>query len=285
VIVCQTMAEAEQAVESMLGAHAFGAAGDTILVEEFMEGEELSLFALTDGTRAIALVPAQDHKRLLEGDRGPNTGGMGAYAPVSVAGGLIDTVSDSPLVDDAMESVVLPTLAAMRAEGRPFTGLLYAGLMLTTDGPRVIEFNARFGDPETEAVLPIMDASPSLLDMMHLVSSGEPLPGDAVVRPRGCAVTTIVASHGYPESPRTGDVISLPSDREGVIVFHAGTKRRDDGMLVTAGGRVFAVTGMASSIAEAQRRSLEMASSIDFSGKQLRTDIGWRELARHAGAA
>ena len=285
VIVCQTIDEAEQAIESMLSSHSFGAAGDTILIEEFMEGEELSLFAISDGTRAVPLVPAQDHKRLLEGDRGPNTGGMGAYAPVSVAGGMIETVASSPLVSDAMERVVLPTLAAMRKEGREFAGLLYAGLMLTTEGPKVVEFNARFGDPETEAVLPIMDASPSLLEMMLRVSRGEALPGDAIVRPSACAVTTIVASGGYPEAPRTGDEITLPAIPDDVVLFHAGTKRQADGSLVTAGGRVFAVTGIAPTIAEAQRRSLETAAAIEFAGKQLRTDIGWRELARHAGAA
>ena len=285
VIVCQTMHEAEEAIDAMLRGHAFGAAGDTVLVEEFMAGEELSLFVITDGERCVPLVPAQDHKRLLEGDRGPNTGGMGAYAPVSLAGGLVDDVADSALVGDVLERIVHPTLAALRREDRPFTGLLYAGLMLTSQGPKVVEFNCRFGDPETEAVLPAMELTPSLLELVHLVARGDRLPPDASARASRCAVTTVLAAEGYPERPRSGDPIELPSAPDDVLVFHAGTKRSADGQLVTSGGRVLAVTGLGDSIGDAQRRSLDYAASVAFRGKQLRTDIGWRELARHAGAA
>jgi len=286
VIVCLTMDDAERAVDDMLQGHVFGAAGDTVLVEEFMSGEEISLFAVTDGERAIPLVAAQDHKRLLDGDRGPNTGGMGAYAPVSIAGGLLDDVRSSALVTDVLERILHPTLDAMRTRGRPFTGLLYAGLMLTEDGPKVVEFNCRFGDPETQAVLPVLDAKPTLLELFTIVANGERLPTDAVVRPREYAVTTVLASERYPDTPQLGDRIELPSRvPDDTLIFHAGTRLTDAGELVTSGGRVLAVTSLASSIGDAQRRSLEVATQVRFKGKQLRSDIGWRELTRHAGAA
>ena len=166
VIICATVDEANDAAAAMLEQGAFGDAGDTVLVEEFMEGEELSLFVLTDGERVIALPPAQDHKRLLEGDNGPNTGGMGAYSPVSL-------VERSPtLIDDVLDRVARPTLDAMRARGTPFEGLLYIGLMLTADGPKVVEFNCRFGDPETQAVLPALSSDVSLSDLMHTIARG-----------------------------------------------------------------------------------------------------------------
>jgi len=285
VIICLTTEDAERAVDDMLQDHVFGAAGDTVLVEEFMSGEEISLFAITDGERAIPLVAAQDHKRLLDGDRGPNTGGMGAYAPVSLAGGLVDDVRSSPLVADVLERILHPTLAAMHDRGRPFTGLLYAGLMVTDTGPKVVEFNCRFGDPETQAVLPVLDIKPSLIELFTLVASGEKLTSDVVVRPRGYAVTTVLASEGYPDTPRLGDRIELPDVPDDILLFHAGTRLTERGELVTSGGRVLAVTALASSVADAQRRSLELATHVQFRGKQLRSDIGWRELTRHAGAA
>jgi len=279
VIVCMTMDEARAAVASMLVQDAFGEAGRTVLIEEFMEGEELSLFALTDGERAVALIPAQDHKRLLDGDRGPNTGGMGAYAPVS-----FDERAPG-LVQEVMERIIGPTLRGLRDLGAPFTGLLYAGLMLTADGPKVVEFNCRFGDPETEAVLPVMRCDPPLLDLIARVARGERLPEHVDVADLCYAVTTVLAAAGYPEQPRTGDRISLPAAPAGVLAFHAGTKRSTDGSLITAGGRVLAVTGMGTSLEEAQRRSIDFAAHIAFEGKQFRTDIGWRELTRRAGAA
>ena len=193
VIIAHSMEEAERAIYAMLQDRAFGDAGEEILVEEFMEGEELSLFALTDGTNAIPMLAAQDHKRLLDGDLGPNTGGMGAYAPVSSA-------SDA-VIGRAMDTIVEPTLTALRNEGRAFTGLLYAGLMLTDVGPRVVEFNCRFGDPETEAILPLMESS--LLDPVMAIARGEPITPGASIRWSGrSAVTTVLASHVYPESAR-----------------------------------------------------------------------------------
>jgi phosphoribosylamine--glycine ligase len=280
VLVCRDMEEARIAVKAMLTEGAFGDAGSTVLVEEFMEGEELSVFVVTDGTRAIPLVSAQDHKRLLDGDRGPNTGGMGAYAPVSIG-----TTAGRPLMPEILGGIIDPVLGALDDAGCPFTGLLYAGLMLTRSGPKVIEFNCRFGDPETQAVLPVLNARPSLLDLMRAVAFGETLPSEASVTATSAAVATVVAAPGYPDSSRLGDVIHLPAPVDGVHIFHAGTKRRDDGALVTSGGRVLAVTAVAKDVATAARRSRTVAEQVEFSGKQFRRDIGWRELARGARAS
>lgn len=275
VIVCPTVAEAKSAAESMLEQNAFGDAGATILVEEFMEGEELSVFVLTDGTRTVVLPAAQDHKRLLDDDRGPNTGGMGAYAPVSIA-------EQSPhLIDEVLRRVVRPTLETMRERDMPFHGLLYVGLMLTEDGPKVVEFNCRFGDPETEAVLPALtsNGNMSVSELIRLVAVGERLPSVDLAASRA-AVTTVVAAYGYPDKVRSGDAITMPAPSEDVIVFHAGTKRDADGQLVTSGGRVFAVTGLGASLEEARRRSQDAAAAVQFAGKQFRSDIAWREVAR-----
>ncbi|HEX8849840.1 MAG TPA: phosphoribosylamine--glycine ligase [Gemmatimonadaceae bacterium] len=276
VVVAPTIAEADDAVEMMLLEGAFGAAGAELLVEEFMEGEELSLFAITDGTRFMPMLPAQDHKRLEEGDRGPNTGGMGAYAPVSIG--------TRGIIDQACSRIIEPTLAAMREHGRPFTGLLYAGLMLTSEGPKVVEFNCRFGDPETEAILPLMRSS--LLDLVQAVAHGESLAGAPSIEwATGHAVTTVVAAPGYPDRPVTGGVLVIPAAAPDVHVFHAGTKRDGNGALVAAGGRVLAVTAIAPTLEAAQRRSAAVAASVQLEGKQLRRDIGWRELRRGARAS
>lgn len=276
VVIARSSEEAERAVYMMLQDRAFGDAGDEILVEEYMEGEELSLFVLTDGTAILPMLAAQDHKRLLDGDIGPNTGGMGACAPVSLA--------TDALIDSAIDTVIEPTLAAMRNQGTPFTGLLYAGLMLTDAGPRVVEFNCRFGDPETETILPLMDSS--LLDPVLAIARGESLSGIPPIRwSSAYAVTTVLAAHGYPDSPRKGDAIRLPAPPYGVFVFHAGTARdRDSHELVTSGGRVFAITGTGATLAEAAARSSEYAERVTFDGRQFRRDIGWRELERDAGA-
>jgi phosphoribosylamine--glycine ligase len=274
VIVARDLEEARIAAKAMMGEGIFGAAGSTVLVEEFMDGEELSLFVLTDGERAIPLVPAQDHKRLLDGDQGPNTGGMGAYAPVSIS-----TTAGQPLMPEVMGRIIVPTLAAMADDGLPFTGLLYAGLMLTHSGPKVVEFNCRFGDPETQAVLPILDASPSLFDLMRAIGFGEALPTNTTIAAQGAAVTTVVAAPGYPESPQTGSPIELPPPADDILIFHAGTSL-DGNTLKSAGGRVLTVTAIASDVARAARRSREAAEQVRFEGRQFRTDIGWRELAR-----
>jgi phosphoribosylamine---glycine ligase len=279
VIICQTAKEALHAATSMLSENLFGDAGNTILIEEFMEGEELSMFFVTDGEFSYALPPAQDHKRLLDGDRGPNTGGMGAYSPVALA------PLHSDLFEAVFASVVRPTLEAMRARGTPFTGLLYAGLMLTDDGPRVVEFNCRFGDPETQVVLPALQSGVPMSEYLAKVARGESLQADAVLTWQGAALTTVLAASGYPEKPRTGDRIDIPSLPDDVVVFHAGTKRDAAGYLVTAGGRVLAVTGLGDSVEQARDKSQELAAAIQFEGKQYRTDIGWRELARRAEVA
>jgi phosphoribosylamine---glycine ligase len=274
VIVCETIAQADAAIDSMLTDDSFGAAGREVLVEEFMEGEELSLFAITDGTTVLPMLAAQDHKRLLEGDRGPNTGGMGAYAPVSLG--------SAELVADAVDRVFVPTLDALRAAGAPFSGLLYAGLMLTPQGPKVVEFNARFGDPETEAILPLLESS--LLEPLLAVASGRGLTGQHLRWSSSHAVTTVVAAAGYPGKPRQGDAVTLPPVEENVHVFHAGTALDATAQLVTAGGRVFAVTAVAPTLEAARAESARVAGAIELEGKQLRRDIGWREQERGAGA-
>jgi phosphoribosylamine--glycine ligase len=277
VIICQSVDDAIAAATSMLEGGAFGAAGATVLVEEFMEGEELSVFLITDGERVVPLPPAQDHKRLLDGDQGPNTGGMGAYCPVSVV------ERSAGLVDDIVEHVALPTLHAMQARGTPFTGLLYAGLMLTADGPKVVEFNCRFGDPETQAVLPALSDESAIGELMFTVARGDRLPTNVNLAAAKSAVTTVLAAAGYPERPRGGDRVEIPTAPDDVLVFHAGTKRATDGSLVTSGGRVLAVTGLGDSIDVAQQRSQSFAAAVTFADKQFRTDIAWRELTR-AGA-
>jgi phosphoribosylamine--glycine ligase len=278
VVIARTLGEADDAIDAMLIEHSFGDAGSEILVEEFMEGEEISLFVITDGTRAVPMLPAQDHKRLLAGDTGPNTGGMGSYAPVSLA--------TPALIDETMDRIVRPTLRAMCDAGSPFSGLLYAGLMVAPDraSPRVVEFNCRFGDPETEALLPLM--AEALLPRLLGVALGDKLDETPLRWTGRHAVTIVVAAAGYPESPRLGDSIVMPASTDpDVHVFHAGTSRTSDGRLVTAGGRVFAVTAVADTLASAQRTSVRAAAAIEFEGSQYRADIAWRELERHAGAA
>jgi phosphoribosylamine--glycine ligase len=276
VIVAGSMAEADAAIDMMLRDGAFGAAGEELLVEEFMQGEELSLFALTDGRGFLPMLPAQDHKRLLDGDAGPNTGGMGAYAPVSAG--------STEIVSKACSEIIGPTLDALREGGRPFTGLLYAGLMLTPDGPKVVEFNCRFGDPETEAILPLMESS--LLDLVALIAHGDSIERAAPITwsPQHAA-TTVVAASGYPEAPVAGTIITLPPLPPGVHVFHAGTKVGAGNSLIAAGGRVLAVTAVAGTLREAAALSRRYAESVELEGKQLRTDIGWRELERGARAS
>jgi len=275
VIVAQSTAEAERAIDAMLNDRVFGAAGREILIEEFMDGEEISFFAITDGQQALPLLAAQDHKRLHEGDFGPNTGGMGAYAPTSRA--------KPELVARVMSEIIRPTLAAMRDVGSPFTGVLYAGLMITDDGPRVVEFNSRFGDPETQALMPLMDSS--LLELVAAVAGGGSLSRARVPdwKPLS-SVTTVVAAAGYPREARTGDTIQLPPPEESVEVFHAGTALNPwTNELVTAGGRVLAVTAVAPNLIEAAELSRSHAERVTLKGKQLRRDIGWREVMRGAG--
>ena len=271
-VVCMDEDQADATLVSMMSDHRFGEAGREVVVEEFMEGEELSVFALCDGENAVFMLPSQDHKRIGEGDTGPNTGGMGAYAPVSIARG--------DLLREVRDRVVLPTLGAMAERGCPFRGLLYAGLMVTDGRPRVVEFNCRFGDPETQVVLPLLDAP--LLPLLEEIARGGSVAGETLPFRRGAAVTTVLASGGYPGPYEKGKAITIPREVEedaDVVVFHAGT--RDDGAAVrTSGGRVLAVTGLGSDLAEAAHRSRVAADRVEFEGKVWRRDIGWREAAR-----
>ena len=269
-VVCATRPDASRTVRAMLEADQFGPAGRTVVIEAFLEGEEISVLALTDG-RDVELLPvAQDHKRLLEGDRGPNTGGMGAYSPVALA--------TPALLERVKREVLFPTLEQMRRQRTPFSGVLYAGLMIDRAGnPSVVEFNCRLGDPEAQVVLPLVSAG--LTDALWRVARGEtPSRLDTSHR---AAVTTVLAARGYPDSPEKGAEISIPDSLdEGVTVFHAGTARGTDGSLRTAGGRVLTVTATGASFTEAQRKSREAAEAIRFEGKIFRRDIGWREAAR-----
>jgi phosphoribosylamine---glycine ligase len=269
-IICATRQEGAHAVRSMLELGEFGDAGRTVVVEAFLEGEEISVLAITDGRELELLPVSQDHKRLLPGDRGPNTGGMGAYSPVSLA---------SPaLLDRVKRDVLLPTLEAMRRLGSPFTGVLYAGLMIDPTGvPLVVEFNCRLGDPEAQVVLPLIAGG--LTDCLWRVAKGErPSRMDSI---RAAAVTTVLASRGYPEQAEKGAAITLPQSLpEGAMIFHAGTSRSGDGVLRVDGGRVLTVTAVGTSFREAQQLSRETAEAIEFDGKLFRDDIGWREAAR-----
>ena len=278
-VVCQTRIEAANVVRAMLDG-SLGDAGREVLVEEFLEGEELSVLALTDGERIVMLPPAQDHKRLGEGDTGPNTGGMGAYCPVGIA--------TEPLLARVRAEVFEPALREVAAQGSPYEGVLYAGLMILPDGmPSVLEFNARFGDPETQALLPAL--LPGFTE--HLIAIAQrrwnPLPTQQVLMTERAAVTTVLAARGYPDNPEKGVAIRLPDSEElgdDVIVFHAGTSRDNEGRLRTAGGRVLSVTGLGTTVTRAATASRAAAERIAFEGKTWRRDVAWREIQR-AGTA
>ena len=269
-IVCATRAEARDAVTAMLGDGKFGEAGKVVVIEEFMPGEELSLLAITNGTGIELLPAAQDHTRLGEGDTGPNTGGMGAYAPVALA--------TPALLERARREVLEPTLRQLARDGAPYNGVLYAGLMVGADGGlRVVEFNCRLGDPETQVVLPLVEGG--LLECLHRVARGE-APSPLQVG-TGAAVTTVLAARGYPDDPQKGAAIDIPAALPpGVTVFHAGTSRGPDGVLRANGGRVLNVTAVAPTFAEAQAASRAGAAAVRYEGKVFRGDIGWREAAR-----
>jgi phosphoribosylamine--glycine ligase len=232
-----------------------------VVIEEYLAGPEVSLFVVTDGEAAVPLLPAQDFKRIGDGDAGPNTGGMGAYAPLGW--------TPPGLVDEVMAAVVHPTLAQMRRRGTPFAGLLYVGLAITRDGPKVIEFNARFGDPETQVVLALLETP--LGGLLHAAATGA-LAAHPPLRWRpGAAVTVVLAAANYPGTPRTGDVIT-GAGRPGVI--HAGTARGADGALVSAGGRVLCATAVGADLAAARTAAYEIAAGVSMDGVQFRTDIG-----------
>ncbi len=272
-VVCPTRQEAREALREMLGERKFGEAGRVVVIEAFMPGEELSVLAMTDGREVELLPAAQDHKRLGEGDTGPNTGGMGAYSPVALG--------TPALLERVKNEVLYPTLAEMERRGARYNGVLYAGLMIGPDGvPRVVEFNCRLGDPETQVVLPLVEEG--VLECFDRVARGE-APSRLRVS-RACAVTTVLAARGYPDAPEKGAEITLPDALpRGVTVFHAGTVRDAAGVLRVNGGRVLNVTAVARHFAEAQGMSRTAAESIQYAGRVFRGDIGWRE-ARRQGA-
>jgi phosphoribosylamine--glycine ligase len=279
VVVTADRAEAEAAIDAALVHGRFGDAGATLVIEEFLDGPERSLFAVCDGDDAVLLAPAQDHKRALDGDEGPNTGGMGAFCPV--AGFMLG----EPHVDALRETVILPILRELARRGTPFRGLLYAGLVDTTSGPKVLEYNVRFGDPETQVVLPRLTSS--LVDLLWASATGSAATQDGVASVpvtfgEDAAVTVVLASAGYPETSRSGDVIDGTEDAaalDGVEVVHAGTAIDGEGRLVTAGGRVLAVTAIGPDLAAARERAYAGVGRIRFAGAHHRTDIGRRDTS------
>jgi phosphoribosylamine--glycine ligase len=264
VTIATTREEAEAAIDAI---------GDApLVIEEFLHGEEASLFALVDGEEAVPLASAQDHKRVGEGDTGPNTGGMGAYAPAPVL--------TPDLQRRAMDEIVLPTARAMAVAGKPFSGVLYAGLMLTAEGPKLIEYNVRFGDPECEAIMPLIEGD--FAELLHAVAAGRLGEVDPPRLSDKHSMTVIVAASGYPGTPARGGLIRELDAAEqvpGVTVFHAGTASSDAG-LIAKGGRVLAVTAVADTFANARARAYRAVDQIDFADGFHRRDIGWRELER-----
>ena len=274
VIVAMTLAEAEAAVRDMLSGNAFGDAGARVVIEEFLEGEEASFISMVDGRTALPMATSQDHKRVGDGDTGPNTGGMGAYSPAPVV---------TPEVHArVMREVVEPTVAGMIADGVPFTGFLYAGLMIGANGaPRVIEFNVRFGDPETQPVM--LRLQSDLLDLVEAAIDGKLHEAQAQWNPRP-SLGVVMAAKPYPETPATGDVIAgLGQVPASVKVFHAGTALDAQGNVVSAGGRVLCVAALGDSVADAQRQAYAGVDAISWANEFHRNDIGWRAIARERG--
>ena len=268
VLVTEYLAEARRDVLEKLSGAAFGRAGTTVVIEEGLDGEECSLTVLFDGSRAVALAPAQDFKRVGDADAGPNTGGMGAYAPMEAM--------TSELVEDVMAHIVAPTADELHRRSIDFRGILYAGVMLTSQGPKLLEYNVRFGDPETEVIAPLYGAR--LFELLRGVGEGRletPALGTSQY-----AVTVVLAAHGYPQHPRKGDMIyglgrdgQLAEPVAGVTVYHAGTELDERGRFLTAGGRVLAITGIGDSVRGARERAYEGASLVTFEGRVMRNDI------------
>jgi phosphoribosylamine--glycine ligase len=272
VVIAQTRAEAEGAIDAMMLDRQFGDAGAELVVEEFLVGEELSFFALCDGTHAIPLASAQDHKQVGDGDTGPNTGGMGAYSPAPVA--TADTERR------IMDEIILPTVNGMMAEGRAFKGVLFAGIMVTKDGPKLIEFNVRFGDPECEVLM--LRLKSDLVPALMAARDGA-LRNFDLRWFNDAALCVVMAANGYPGKPMTGSVIGgldAAARLANVAVFHAGTKLNDAGAVVAVGGRVLAVTATGKDVAAAQAQAYQAVDAIDWPGGFCRRDIGWRAIAR-----
>jgi phosphoribosylamine--glycine ligase len=269
VIIAETQAEAEAAIEDMFGG-GFGDAGASVVIEEFMTGEEVSFFAISDGTNVIPFGSAQDHKRVGEGDTGPNTGGMGAYSPARVL--------TPELEARVMKEIIEPTVAHMAQKEMPYQGVLFAGLMLTETGPKLIEYNCRFGDPECQVLMTRLDSD--LVSLLHAASQENGLAGAAPVKlSDDTALTVVMAANGYPGTPEKGGAISLPATDGATKIFHAGTADQG-GALVANGGRVLTVTARGKSVTEAQVRAYACVDAVAFPSGFCRRDIGWREVAR-----
>jgi phosphoribosylamine--glycine ligase len=270
VIIAETRADAEAAIEDMFGG-GFGDAGASVVIEEFMTGEEASFFALTDGRDVVAFGSAQDHKRVGDGDVGPNTGGMGAYSPAIVL--------TAELQAEVMDRIIKPTVAYMAAHDMPYSGVLFAGLMLTDEGPKLIEYNARFGDPECQVLMTRFDGD--LAALMLAVATGKLSEAAAPSFSPDTALTVVMAANGYPDVPQKGGAIDL-AFVSGAKVFHAGTAEVD-GQLVAAGGRVLNVTATGANVTDAQAKAYAAVDQVVFPDGFCRRDIGWREVAREAG--
>lgn len=277
VVITQTEAEATHALDEIITHRVFGEAGHKIVIEEFMDGEEASVFALTDGNDYALLTPAQDHKRILDGDRGKNTGGMGAYAPAPVV--------TTEILEQIKKEIVEPTLKGLREEGRIYRGVLYVGVMIRNGRARVVEYNVRFGDPEAEVVLPLIDGDLALI--MQACAEGQLASFGEVKLFDACAVTVVMASQGYPDSYQTGEVIegldefSLEKQfNEGIVVFHGATKKDENGKFVTSGGRVLAVTavGYDDDLKGTIAQAYNAVHHIAFNGAYYRSDIGHKGL-------
>lgn len=271
VVIAETRREADAAVDEILFLRKFGTAGQRIVIEDFLPGEEASLFALCDGETAVFFGAAQDHKRAFDGDKGPNTGGMGAYSPAKI-------VTDA-VIADAMEKIFLPTVAGMKSDGAPFVGVLFAGVMVTAEGSKLIEFNTRFGDPECQTLMRRM--SGDLAPLLHACATGTLADAAPVTFDPHPAVTVVLAAQGYPEAPLTGSIIRGVPEASGmadVEIFHAGTRRDEDGLLRAAGGRVLNITATGVTLSAAIAQAYAAVDAIDWPGGFCRRDIGWRAL-------
>jgi len=272
VTIARTVDEACAAIDEAMVDGAFGAAGNAIVIEEFMTGEEASFFALCDGQRALYFASAQDHKAAFDGDKGPNTGGMGAYSPAPII--------DHAMKERVMREIIEPTIAGMKANGTPFTGILFAGLMITKDGPRLIEYNARFGDPETQTMLPRLQSD--LLSLLYATARGM-LDAVEIHWHDQAALCVVCAAKGYPGPYEKGSVIGgleTAAQRANGVIFHAGTARNAHGETSAVGGRVLGVTGMARTVTQAQKNAYAIVDGIDWPQGFCRRDIGWRAIAR-----
>ena len=269
VLICENIVSARDAVEEMLSGESFGDSGKEVVIEEFLNGEEASLHLICSGESYIAMPMSQDHKKVGDGDTGLNTGGMGAYAPTSLV--------TSEMLSKYEQEIVRPTLAGLKAEGVDFRGTLYIGLMLTVNGPKVLEFNVRFGDPETQVILPLL--ADDLVDLLLMSARGEKMP-ESVAFKNESAMVVVLASNGYPGPYTQGEIITEPEQSlAGSMLIHAGTKA-ENGEIVSAGGRVLGAVGIGSTLLEAKKKAYELADAVHFESKYFRSDIGHREFSR-----